>query len=204
MEKKKEKTLFLKFKNWVENIIYLLVLIPLSLITLSIVIQSIAKPDEIPNIFGRKMFIVTENYLNSSVENGDLIVTKNIDADKLKKNDVIAFKNSNNKISVNKISSIEYVENDEGNNEKLFVIKTVNNEISYVKASKVEGLIIHQIGQLGFILYIIQKPSMTIGLICIVSIIGLVWYYISQIMDEKEMKKEKNISKSKENSNNEA
>jgi len=49
------------------------VLVPLTLIALSIVFQLFVYPGKIPNIFGYKVFMVFDEYMDETVKFGDLV-----------------------------------------------------------------------------------------------------------------------------------
>jgi signal peptidase len=60
-------------------------------ICLSIMIQMKIHPDRVPSIFGYKPFVVLSGSMEAEIAKGDLAITKEIDADTLQKNDVVAF-----------------------------------------------------------------------------------------------------------------
>jgi len=68
----------------ISNFIYTIILIPLIYIAVSVVWQSIIRPEEIPDIFGYKIFMILDRNMQN-VEYGDLVFTKNINAEELKK-----------------------------------------------------------------------------------------------------------------------
>ena len=66
-----------KLDSIISNLIYILIPIPLIYIAISVVGQAIYRPEEIPSVFGYKMFMILDKdipYLNY----GDLIITKNV------------------------------------------------------------------------------------------------------------------------------
>lgn len=164
----------------VENIIYVCVLVPLIVITISIVFQLIVYPKKIPHIFGYKIFMIFDKYMDDSVEYGDLVVTRNIEANKLKTGNTIAFRNNMNTVTIHKIINIE---------EETLIMNTLKNETldtKKVKKEKVEGILVYRIPKLGEIIYYIQQPWAIIAIGSIILIIGLIWIYIAQELDEKE------------------
>lgn len=146
------------------NLIYLFILIPLLYIALSVVWQSIKYPEEIPNIFGYKLFMILDEDMDA-VEYGDLVFTKNIKRNDVKNGDIIAYRN----ISDNKVRIVENY----GTEDFL----------------KIEGLLIKRIPKIGAILYFIQQPLvMAIGVLIILTI-GGICIYIAGKLDERDMKK---------------
>lgn len=102
MDKKRKRT-----KNEIiEDVIFYVFIMPIVVITAAILLQTIIHPDKIPNIFGYKMFIVLDGNMEQSVSYGDLTFTKNIDTNILKANDIIAFRNAEEKVTIHKIADI--------------------------------------------------------------------------------------------------
>ena len=152
MEKKGNSS-FKKIWEIIGNIIYYLILIPLVFITLMIVYQQITEPDKIPDIFGWKLFIILDKYMDESVQYGDLVFTKNIDYNELKLGDVIAFRNATNTVTIHRIKEIkeEYgkdFDTKEDRNIKYFIMHAIENETNdtkVVKDTKVEGILRHKL-----------------------------------------------------------
>lgn len=135
---KNKKSLYLRgLGNLIISLIYYAILIPLLAIALMIVYQSITEPDKIPDVFGWKIFMILDGNMDESIEYGDLVFTKNIDTKMLKENDVIAFRNAQNTVTIHRIINIE---NKEEN--RLFYTNALPNETNdtkVVKDTKVEG-----------------------------------------------------------------
>ena len=162
----------------IEDIIFYLILI---------LFQVITQPDKIPDVFGYKMFMVLDGNMDTSIEYGDLVFTHNIEANKLKENNVIAFRNKTNKVTIHRIADINGKDDD-----IYFTMITASNEVGdtkFVKGEQVEGLLIHRIPKIGLIILIIQEPPVMVLIVCIVLIIGLIAYYISQELDKRDAEK---------------
>ena len=180
--RKKQKVLFI-----IEDIIYYTILIPLIVITATILFQVITEPDKIPDIFGYKMFMVLDGNMDTSIEYGDLVFTKNICAHKLKVNDVVAFRNNTNKVTIHRISNKKIEEEN-----ITFTMITAQNEVGdtkYVKDEQVEGILIHRIPKIGLIILIIQEPAIMILIVSYILIIGFIVYYIAQELDKIDAEK---------------
>ena len=170
----------------IEDIFFYVFIMPLVVITAAILLQTIIHPDKIPNVFGYKMFIVLDGNMEQSVSYGDLTFTKNNDTNRLRVNDIIAFRNAEEKVTIHKISEIN-----EENSEKIFVMQAKTNETNdtkYVKEDAVEGILINKIDKIGLIIMYLQEPFVFIFIACFIMIIGLILYYNVQ---GKEKKKEK-------------
>ena len=113
--------------------------------------------------------------------------TKNIDTNKLRVNDIIAFRNAEEKVTIHKIAEIT-----EENSEKIFVMQAKTNETNdtkYVKEDAVEGILINKIDKVGLIIMYLQEPFVFIFIACFILIIGLVLYYNAQGKIKKEKTK---------------
>lgn len=178
----------------ISDIIYVCILIPLTVIALHIAYQIISEPDKIPDIFGYKMFIILDDSMDESVEYGELIFTKNVYTNDLKKDDLIAFRNSMNTVTIHKIIDIEEkIETENATNNrrtvKTFTMQTSENEANdtkFAKDDRVEGIIIKKIPRIGSIIYFIQKPIATITICVIILIIGIIADFIAKKLDERE------------------
>lgn len=187
-----------RIRDFIENVIYICILVPLVFSTLHIVWQSITQPDKIPDIFGWKIFMILDEYMDDRVESGDLVFVKNVKVDELKTNDIIAFRNAGNGVTLHEIIKIDEDEiTDEESKEnrilKTFTMKTQTNETNdttYVTEEKVEGLLVHRVPKLGSILYFIQQPLAMLGISGVILIIGLICINIAGRLDEKDRKKE--------------
>lgn len=167
---------------------YWLILIPLAIIAISLVWQVITKPHEIPNIFGYKMFIIFDQYMDDSIKEGDVVFTKNVNPDKLASGNIIAFRNGQDTVTIHKIIKV-----DEDKNSKFFKMNTLDtetNDTRYVKEKSVEGLMIFRIPKIGAILYFIQQPPVMVGGMLLIIACGLVWIYIAGKLDERDLETE--------------
>ena len=173
-----------------EDIIFYTIIVPIIIVSIILIWQKIVTPDKIPNIFGYKMFIVLDENMDQETEYGDLVFTHNVDTNNLKLNDLIAFRNNTNKVTIHRIINIT-----EDNFGKQFEMQNSRNEVGdtkYVRDTQVEGIIIYRIPYIGIIIYNIQKPYVILTLIGIVLLIGLIAYYIAARLDKRNMEKNKN------------
>ena len=187
MENEKKITERIKQTTLLEDIIFYVIIIPLILISITIIWQRLTEPDKIPDILGYKMFVVLDGDMDQTIEYGDLIFTHNIAPENLKKSNLIAFRNNTNKVTIHRI--VKITEDDIG---RQFEMQNSVNEVGdtkCVKENQVEGLIIHRIPNIGIILYKIQEPYIILILIGIVLLIGIVAYYIAGRLDKRDMKK---------------
>ena len=185
-----ENTKNVKDTTLLEDIIFYTIIIPIIIVSIIIIWQKIVTPDKIPDILGYKMFIVLDENMDQETEYGDLVFTHNVDTNDLKLNDLIAFRNNTNKVTIHRIINIT-----EDNIGKQFEMQNSRNEVGdtkYVRDTQVEGIIIYRIPYIGIIIYSIQKPHVILTLIGIVLLIGLIAYYIAARLDKRDMEKAKN------------
>lgn len=201
MEKQNKQSNFKRIRNIIGDVIYYVILIPLIIITLMVVYQSIAYPDKIPNIFGYKLFMILDDKMDETVEYGDLVFTKNIDCNILKKGNIIAFRNGVNTVTIHEIIDIEEkTEIDQETNEekmkKTFTMQTATNETldtKYVEDEKVEGILVKRIAKIGTLIMFIQKPIHLLIIIAIILVIGAFVYFIAAKLDKRDMLKMEEI-----------
>lgn len=160
-----------KIFNIIENII-LVILIILVIFIGIIFIQTIISSDKIPSLFGYKPFIVLSSSMEKEMYRGDLIITKTIDPIKLKKNDIIAFKDKKSKYVVtHRIVGIkkEY-------NTLMFVTKGDNNNVAdsdLVKPKDIEGIFVKRYPGLGNVILTLQESSTLIISLLVIITCGL-------------------------------
>lgn len=196
MKKIKEQTKNSERVNQKKNIgetigdaIYLIIIIPLLIITLSVIYQSITKPDEVPDIFGYKLFMILQENMDETLKYGDLTFTRNISTNELKIGDIVAFRNSSNTVELHKIEGIQ----ETTEHSKKFIMKLqegiIDNENS-VDEDKIEGILVTRIPKIGLWLMIFQRPIVLLSVIGVILVIGLIAYVIAWKLDKKDMEKE--------------
>ena len=187
MENDKNVAVKIKQTTLVEDIIFYIIVIPLILIFITIIWQRFTEPEKIPDIFGFKMFIVLDGNMDQAIDYGDLIFTRNKDSKNLKKDNLIAFRNNTNKVTIHRIIKIT-----EDNVGRQFEMQNSKNEVGdtkYVRENQVEGLVIRRIPNIGIVLYKIQEPHIILMLIGIVLLFGLVAYYIAAKLDKRDIER---------------
>ena len=190
-------------KSIVLKVLKILCIVILSLIlvlNIFVMIQAKANPNKVPSVFGYKQFIVLSGSMESKIEVGDLVFVKEIDVDKLKVDDIIAFRDKDNLVTTHRI--IKEVNTDHG---RCFETKGDNNNTkdeNVVCASAIEGKYSKKISKVGSIILFIQQPLGFMIMMLTILIICMFIYFVSnkkinsQISAEKlkefeEFKKEK-------------
>lgn len=161
--------------------IFFIITIPLLIMSTIIIYKANKYPDKIPDICGIKPMIVLSGSMETEIYTGDVAFVKNVDTKSLKKEDIIAFRNEENKVTTHRI--IEIIEQE---GETYFRTKGDNNnaeDANLVKESDVEGLYFARVAGLGKFLMFMQEPVGLIVVLLGVLVIGLV---ILRIMDKLE------------------
>lgn len=203
----KEKAWYKKIENW-GIIIACIILVPILLANIYIMIQSKLNQDKVPNLFGYKPFIVLSGSMETEIHKGDLVLTKIVNPKSLKKNEVIAFRDSEGTVTTHRI--IDIVEND---GEKYFITKGDNNssqDQNLVKFKDVEGKYVTRIPSIGSIMKSLSEPTTVIIILLGITAIFAMGFTIStkrqreieqreymefKLQKEQEEKKKEKIAK---------
>mgnify|MGYP004460652591 CR=1 FL=1 len=191
MSKRKEKAMQ-KIKK-IFSILILIILIPILVVSSVILINSYKYPDKVPSFFGWKPFIVLSGSMESEISVGDIVVVKEVDTSKLKKGDIIAFKQNEVVIT----HRIDEIKNEDGITK--YITKGDNNNTQdkgYVLPEQIEGVFQYKVSRLGNLAMFIQTPT---GMVVTLSIPILLLILI-QFSESRKNKKitNKNIDKQKQ------
>lgn len=181
---KKEKKWYKKFSNWL-FIFICIVLIPVLIMNISIMVKANTDKDKVPDVFGIKPFMVLSGSMETSIKQGDLIMTRIVDPSTLKVNDVIAFRDAQDTVTTHRI--IEIVEKD---GVTYFVTKGDNNssqDQNLVEYEDVEGIYLFRIPMVGTILKSLSEPTTIIIVVLALTIIfGLSFYLTTKKERDRE------------------
>jgi len=174
-----EKKWYKKVSSWL-TILFLIVVIPLMIIFGTIMVKAKIYPNKIPDFMGYKPLIVLSGSMEKEIRAGDLVIVKMVDNSTLKKNDVIAYRNSSNTATLHRIVDIK-----KEHGEIKYITKGDNNTIAdneNVTNKNIEGLFCFKINGMGNILMFLQKPfGLLIVCIAIITIgISLTVYFNSK------------------------
>ena len=167
------------------SIIVVIILLPILFVNSVILIDSLIHPDEVPSFFGWKPFIILSGSMESEIMPGDIAIVQEIDVDKLKVGDVIAFK-SEDIVITHRISEIK-----KENGIIKYITKGDNNntdDMDAVLQKQVEGIYKFRIPKLGNLAIFIQTPiGMLVGL-SIPLILLIILHKKESIDNKKELK----------------
>ncbi len=175
------------------SILILIILIPILVVSSVILINSYKYPDKVPSFFGWKPFIVLSGSMESEISVGDIVVVKEVDTSKLKKGDIIAFKQNEVVIT----HRIDEIKNEDGITK--YITKGDNNNTQdkgYVLPEQIEGVFQYKVSRLGNLAMFIQTPT---GMVVTLSIPILLLILI-QFSESRKNKKStnENIDKQKQ------
>ncbi len=174
--KKGEKKWYKSPSTWATIIISIL-LVPVLLANLFIIVQSKTNKDEIPSIFGYKPFIVLSGSMESDIHKGDLIITKKVNPEDLKVDDIIAFRDAAGTVTTHRIIDIV-----EKNGKKSFITKGDNNSTqdrNLVALESVEGIYVGRVPGLGSMMDKLAEPTTIIILALGITMIFVIGFMIS-------------------------
>ncbi len=205
MKKGEKKKWYQSGSNWV-MLVACLILVPLLIMNLSIMFQAKKDEDKVPSIFGIKPFMVLSGSMETEIHRGDLILTKIIDPETLRIDDVIAFRDAEGTVTTHRIIDIVV-----RNGQTYFITKGDNNNAqdqNLVQLSDVEGLYIGRIPGIGSMMSSLAEPTTIIMLVLGVTVIFVIGFSIStkkqrelerkEFLEYKRMKEELEKSNSKE------
>ncbi len=173
---KEDKKWYKSINNWL-IILACIILIPILLINLYIMFQSATNNDKIPSVFGYKPFIVLSGSMESEIFKGDLVVTKIIDPETLKIEDVIAFRDAEDTVTTHRI--IDIVKNE---GVTYFITKGDNNtsqDINLVEYGDVEGKYVFRIPGIGSMMKSLSEPTTLVILVCGITVLFVIGFMIS-------------------------
>ena len=174
----KQKDLNKKTKL-VRTIIYALIIVAIYNILIVSITSILNKTGR--SMFGYRAYIITTDSMKPNISQGDIIIIKETEEEKLKIDDIITFR-KNNKLITHRIIEIE---TDEAGN-KQYVTKGDNNNIEdleKVSYQEIEGKKIVKIPVLGKVVMLLQDEVYII----LIAIILLLIYLHMQKTEEKEI-----------------
>lgn len=196
---KDNKKWYQKISSWL-LIIGSMIMVFIISINLSVMIQSKRNPDKVPTIFGYKPFIVLSGSMETEIHIGDLVITKEIDPDTLKVDDVIAFRDAEDTVTTHRIIDIVTKEG-----ENYFVTKGDNNNTqdqNLVAYEDVEGIYKTRIPGFGTMFNTLAKPTSIIIIIVGVTAVFFVSFVVTtkknQIKEQEEFLEYKRMKEAQE------
>lgn len=167
---------YTKVSNWIV-IIACIILIPILVFNIAIMYQAKTNKDKVPSVFGYKPFMVLSGSMESEILKGDLIITKIVDPETLKVDDIIAFRDNEGTVTTHRIIDIVEIEG-----VTYFVTKGDNNnsqDQNLVEFEDVEGIYIKRIPGIGNAMNSLADPNTIIIVVLGVTVIFAVGFMIN-------------------------
>ncbi len=176
----------------ISTILYM-ILIPIIIFNFTLIIKSFIDPNEIPDFFGYKSFVIVSGSMEPTIMTGDAILVKEVSEDEIKTNDIISFSQEGT------IVTHRITEMIEENGVKKYKTKGDNNnseDKEKITYEKIEGKYQFRIRQFGVMVEILKNK---ITLILLILIVIFVYYYRGKIENRKKLRKEKRKKYTEEN-----
>lgn len=144
----------LRKANKIFNTVLCVIIVPILIINLTMFVKSLINKNEVPSFLGYKFFVVLTGSMQNTLNIGDFVVSKEINAEELKDSDIISFREENTVIT-HRIVNIE-----EKNGELLFTTKGDNNnteDTNKVTENNIEGKFVFKISAIGKIISFFQS-----------------------------------------------
>lgn len=162
------------------------ILIPIIIFNFTLIIKSFMKPNETPDFFGYKSFVIVSGSMEPTIKKQDAILVKKIPEEEIKVNDIISF-TTKNQINV----THRVIEIQEENGIKKYTTKGDNNNTEdkeKITYEQIEGKYQFRINQFGMVIQIL-KSKVTLFLLVIAII--LITYHQGRIKKKKQERKQK-------------
>lgn len=150
---------------------------------ITVMIQKICNPNQIPNFFGYKNFVILSGSMEETLKVGDIIFIK--DKSEIKKGDIISYREKEAVITHRVIDIIQqkgeffYKTKGDAN-------ETIDKEL--VSVDEIEGIYCFKIAKIGIIIMFLQSK---IGIITFCIVIFFVLYIFTNKTSESKEKKGK-------------
>ena len=157
--------------------ILLCIIIPIIIINLTLVAKSIINPNDVPDFFGFKSFVIISESMEPTIMKNDAIIVKKVEESELQKNDIISFQ-TGDIINTHRIVDIS-----RENGQTEYTTKGDNNvreDKEKVTYDKIEGKYVLKLRGFGVIVEIAKNK---ITLVCL--LILLILLSIEQIRISK-------------------
>ncbi len=180
---KSSKNMYL-FVKIITVFIYILI-IPIIIFNITLFIKSCINPNEIPDFFGYKTFVIVSESMEPTIMVGDAIFSRIVTQDELKENDIISF-HDNGEINTHRIVDIT---NDNGIIK--YTTKGDNNKSEdkeKITYNKIEGVYQFRLKGFGRIVEILKNK---ITLVILLIVLVLISAYQVKMNKKRLKRKEK-------------
>ena len=147
---------------------------------ITVMIQKICNPDQIPNFFGYKNFVILSGSMADTLNIGDVIFIK--EKSEIKKGDIISYREKQAVITHRVIDIIEQ------NGQIFYKTKGDANETidkELVSVDEIEGIYCFKISKIGTIIMFLQSKT---GIITFLIILFVLYVFSNKTNQRKEKK----------------
>lgn len=151
---KKQKKIFRILASGI-GILICIVMIPIIVMNLTIIVKSYLKPNEVPDFFGIKPFIVVTGSMEGTIDGGDFIITKVVKPSTLEVGDIVSYSIEDTVITH------RIIEKTEVEGQPAFITKGDANNMEDqdpVTFDQVESIYLFRIAGLGNLAMFMQTP----------------------------------------------
>lgn len=169
----------------VSAILYM-ILIPIIIYNLTLIIKSFLNPNQTPDFFGYKSFVIMSGSMEPTIKKGDAILVKEVPEEEIRINDIISFTIQNKTNVTHRVIGIA-----EENGKRKYTTKGDNNNTEdkeRITYEQIDGKYQFKISQFGIVINLLKSK---ITLMILVGIIVFIACYKSKIKKRKEQRKEK-------------
>ena len=168
----------------ISSILYI-ILIPIIIFNFTLIIKSFMYPNETPDFFGYKSFVIVSGSMEPTIMTGDAILVKQVPESEIEEKDIISFRQGQTNVT-HRIVAIT-----EENGIKSYTTKGDNNHIEdkeKITYQQIEGKYQFKINQFGIVIEIL-KSKITL----IVLMIMVIFVYIGKgnMKNKRKTRKEK-------------
>lgn len=178
-----KKTLYIVGK--IISTLICVIIIPIIIINITLLLKSYFNPNEIPDIFGFKTFVIVSKSMEPTIMTSDAIVVEEVNPEDLKVGDIISFKDGE---SINTHRIVEIISE---NGKKKFRTKGDNNQSvdkELVMTSKIQGKYQFRIKGFGKVIEILNSK---VTLVILLAFLIFILTYQVRISKRKLKRKEK-------------
>lgn len=173
----------------IASIIFYIIAIPIIIFSFTLIIKTFINPNEIPDFFGYKSFIIISGSMEPTIMTGDAIFVKEVPESEIKVNDIISFKEKDGE----NITTHRIIEIKEEDGIKKYKTKGDNNNAedkNLTTYNQIEGKYLFKINNFGTISNILQNK---IFLIILSILIIFIYWYSKRLKDKKQIRRQKRL-----------
>lgn len=176
------------------SILLYTIIIPIIIFNFTLIIKSFINPNETPDFFGLKSFVIVSESMEPTIMTGDAIFVKSVEEKELKVNDIISFQDGNS------VNTHRIVEITRENGVTKYTTKGDNNknpDKEKVTYDQIEGKYQFKINGFGKVTEILKNKVTLVVLLVILVIISI---YQVRLAKRKLIRKEKRYEYNKNRS----